>query len=297
MNYLITVAIGLIGHKLLDLLLSHGNTVNYLGRKRSGTLDSRASFHCWSPEEPPPLNSVPRLDVIIPLAGEHIAQRWNREVKQRIYDSRVASTRKLVAGMAELKYKPSVLISASAVGYYGDRGEEVLTEASGPGTDFLAELCVEWEHEAFRAREFGVRVVPVRIATVLGRNGGALKQMLVPFRLGLGGKFGSGRQWMSWIHIDDLANLFIFVAENARVTGPLNGSSPRPVTNAQFTGALARVLHRPAILPMPRVALKLVLGELADFLFSSLRVIPEAALQAGFPFDHPDLEAALRVLF
>lgn len=297
MNYLITGASGFIGHKLVDLLLSRGNTVNYLGRKRSGTLDSRASFHCWNPEEPPPLTSVPRLDVVIHLTGEPIAQRWNPEVKQRIYDSRIASTNKLVAGIAKLKHEPSVLICASAIGYYGNRGEEVLTEASGPGTDFLAKLCVEWEREALRAREFGLRVVPIRIATVLGRNGGALKQMLVPFRLGIGGKFGDGRQWMSWIHIDDLANLFIFAAENAAVNRPLNGSSPHPVTNAQFTAAFARVLHRPAIVPMPKFALKLVVGELADFLFSSVRVFPEAALQAGFRFDHPDLEEALRMLF
>ena len=294
MNYLITGASGFIGHKLVDSLLSSGNTVNYLARRRSRHLDSRASFHCWNPEEPPLLSSVPRLDVIIHLAGEPIAQRWSAEVKQSISESRVGTTRKLVAAIAKLKHKPSVLICASAVGYYGDRGEEILTEASGPGSGFLAELCVEWECEALRAQESGLRVVPIRIATVLGRNGGALKKMLLPFRLGLGGRFGDGRQWVSWIHIDDLTSLLRFAAENPAVTNPLNGSSPEPVTNARFTAALGRSVHRPAVLPLPKSALKLILGEMADFLFTSLRVIPEAPMRAGFQFDHPELDAALR---
>jgi len=294
MDYLITGATGFIGKKLIQQLLSGGNEVNYLGRQRSNILDTRAAFYCWNPGEPTPLGSVPTMDAIIHLAGEPIAQRWNDAAKRRIYASRVEATRKLVTAIGELKHKPSVLVSASAVGYYGDRGDEVLTESSASGNGFLAELCIQWEREALRAREFGVRVVPIRIATVLGREGGALKKMLTPFRLGIGGPFGSGKQWMPWIHIDDLARLFIFAAGTDSVSGPLNGGSPQPVTNAQFTRALAQALHRPAVLPVPKFALKLALGEMVEFLFSSARVIPEATLQSGFEFTYPQLDAALR---
>ncbi len=296
MNYLITGATGFIGGKLVSALLSGGHRVNYLGRKRSKELDSRAAFHCWNAEEKPPLNSVPRLDAVIHLAGEPIAQRWTKEVKQRIYDSRVAKTRSLVSTIGELRYKPAVLVCASAVGYYGNRGDEILTEESSPGSGFLADLCVKWEQEAFKAQEFGLRVVPIRIATVLGREGGALRKMLTPFKLGLGGKFGSGRQWMPWIHINDLVRLFIFAAENSSVSGPLNGSSPLAVTNAEFTKVLAGVLGRPAPWTIPKFALKLDLGEMADFVFDSLRVAPKATEQTGFRFEHPELREALQNL-
>jgi len=294
MNYLITGATGFIGRHLVALLLARGDSVNYLGRQRSRSMDSRAAFHCWNPGEMPPLSSVPRLDAVINLAGEPIAQRWNDEVKQRIYTSRVDGTRQLVSAIAGLKYKPRVLVSASAVGYYGDRGDEVLTEKSTAGSDFLAKVCVDWEREAMQARGSGVRVVTVRIAMVLGRDGGALKQMLIPFRLGLGGRFGNGRQWMSWIHVQDLARLLAYAADDESVSGALNGSSPGPVTNAQFTKALARALHRPAILPVPQFALKLALGEAAGFLLQSLRVMPEGTMQGGFRFDYPQLAEALR---
>jgi len=221
MNYLITGATGFIGSKLVDMLLSEGNSVDYLGRKRSASVDSRAAFHCWNPSEKPPLNSVPTLDAIVHLAGEPVAQRWTKEGKERIYRSRVEGTRRLVSAIGELQHKPAVLVTASAVGYYGDRGNEMLTENSTPGKDFLAEVCLDWEREATRAEEFGVRVVRIRIGVVLGPDGGALKQMLRPFRLGMGGKLGSGRQWMPWIHIDDLLRLFAFAAGNASVSGPL----------------------------------------------------------------------------
>lgn len=277
----------------MALLLARGDSVNYLGRQRSRSMDSRAAFHCWNPGEMPPLSSVPRLDAVINLAGEPIAQRWSDEVKQRIYTSRVDRTRQLVSAIAGLKYKPRVLVSASAVGYYGDRGDEVLTENSTAGSDFLAKVCVDWEREAMQARESGVRVVTVRIATVLGRDGGALKQMLIPFRLGLGGRFGNGRQWMSWIHVQDLARLLAYAADDESVSGALNGSSPEPVTNAQFTKALAHAVHRPAILPVPKFALKLALGEAAGFLLQSLRVMPEGTMQGGFRFDYPQLAEAL----
>lgn len=296
MDYLITGATGFIGQKLVQQLLSTGHEVSYLARKRSSNLDPRAEYHCWNPEEHPPLNSVPTIDAIIHLAGEPVAQRWTSEVKRRIHESRVVGTRRLVAAIGELKHKPSVLVSASAVGYYGDRGDELLTEASHPGSDFLADVCVAWEREAFRAREFGVRVVPIRIAAVLGREGGALKKMLTPFRLGIGGTFGSGRQWMPWIHIDDLIQLFVFASATESLIGAMNGCSPQPVTNAEFTSALARALHRPAVLPIPKFALRLALGEMADFLLSSQKVVPEATLQSGFQFEHPQLAQALKSL-
>lgn len=292
MRYLITGASGFIGSKLVGTLLSRGHSVNYLGRKRSTSLDSRAAFHCWNPGEKPPLNSVPTVDAIVHLAGEPVAQRWTREVKQRIYNSRVDATRKLVSAMGELPHKPAVLITASAVGYYGDRGDEVLTEDSAPGKDFLAQLCVDWEQEATRAQEFGVRVVRVRIGIVLGRDGGALKQMLTPFRLGIGGRLGNGRQWMPWIHVDDVLRLFVFATENSSIEGPVNGSSPEPVTNAEFTRRLAQVLHRPAIFPVPKFALKLALGELANFMLASARVLPEAPTRSGFKFVYPELGTA-----
>lgn len=296
MNYLITGATGFIGRHLVAFLLARGDSVNYLGRQRSRSMDSRAAFHCWNPGEMPPLSSIPRAEAVINLAGEPIAQRWNDEVKRRIYTSRVDRTRQLVAAIAGLKYKPRVLVSASAVGYYGDRGDEVLTESSTAGSDFLAKVCVDWEGEAMQARGSGVRVVTVRIATVLGRDGGALKPMLIPFRLGLGGRFGNGRQWMSWIHVQDLVRLLAYAADEESASGALNCSSSEPVTNAQFTKALAHALHRPAILPVPKFALKLGLGEAADFLLESLRVMPEGTMRAGFQFDYPQLQRALKEL-
>lgn len=296
MNCLLTGATGFVGGHLIDRLLNEGHAVNYLGRRRSGKLDERAAFHHWDPEKEPPLDSVPRLDAVFNLAGEPVAQRWTADVKRRIYTSRVEGTQKLVSAIGRLKYKPSVLVSASAVGYYGDRGDDVLTESSGPGQGFLSDVCVAWEREALRAREFGVRVVLLRIAMVLGRNGGALKQMLIPFRLGLGGNFGNGRQWAPWIHLDDLIALFVFAAEEESAEGALNASAPEPVPNARFTKALGRVIHRPTILNAPRFALHMALGELSSFLLASERVVPEATERAGFQFQHGRIEAALRSL-
>jgi uncharacterized protein (TIGR01777 family) len=296
MDYLITGATGFIGHHLVARLLQAGNEVNYLGRKRSRTLDSRAAFHLWIPGERPPIDSVPTVDAVIHLAGEPVAQRWNEAVKGRIYASRVDSTRRLVAALAGLRHKPSILISASATGYYGNRGDEMLTETSPAGDDYLANVCVEWEREAMRAAEFGLRVVLVRIAPVLGRGGGILSKMLPPFRLGLGGKLGSGRQWMPWIHLNDLMELLLFAVANRNVKGALNGSVPEPVTNAEFTRALARAVHRPALFKVPLFALRLALGEAAAYMVSSQRVLPKAAEDTGFRFQYPHLDNALEDL-
>src|SRR5579863_8291625 len=187
MNYLITGATGFIGTKLVDALLTSGQSVTYLGRRRSSRLDSRAAYFCLEPGKAPPLDSMPRLDVVVNLAGEPVAQRWTNEVKRKIQESRVHLTRQLVEVIGRLKHKPSVLVNASAAGYYGDRGDEILTEASEPGSDFLASVCVDWEREALRATEYGLRVTTVRIGVVLGQGGGALAKMLPTFRLGLGG--------------------------------------------------------------------------------------------------------------
>ncbi|HZS57461.1 MAG TPA: TIGR01777 family oxidoreductase [Bryobacteraceae bacterium] len=296
MDYLITGATGFIGRNLVQRLLDSGNEVNYLARARSKTLDSRAAFHLWNPGEPPPLDSVPTADIVINLAGEPVAQRWNKAVKRRIGESRVNGTRSLVSAIGKLRHKPTVLISASATGYYGSRGAEPLIETSAPGNDFLADLCIHWELEALRAREFGLRVVLVRIAPVLGREGGLLGKMLPLFRAGLGGKLASGRQWMPWIHLDDLIRFLLFAAENQRAEGPFNASAPQPVTNAEFTRALGNALHRPTVFSVPKFALRLALGEAAGSMTASERVLPKAAQDAGFEFRYPEVGAALRNL-
>jgi uncharacterized protein len=293
MNYLLTGATGFIGSPIVDLLLSQGHSVNYLGRKRSQHLDSRAAFHHWNTNELPPLDSIPRLDAVVHLAGEPVAQHWTPEVKRRIYNSRIIGTRNLVSAIGQLDYRPSVLVSASATGYYGSRGDEILTEQSSPGTDFLAEVCRDWEREASRAREFSVRVVPIRTGIVLGHNGGALKQMMPVFRLGLGGKLGSGKQWMPWIHVRDLARLFVFAAEHPEIESPLNGVC-QPVTNAVFIRELGRALSRPTLFTVPKFALKAAFGEMAETILSSARVLPEATTKAGFTFQFQELGSALK---
>lgn len=294
MNCLLTGATGFIGTRLVARLLENGHSVNYIARQRSDKLDGRAAFHHSGRGEDPQLESVQRLDAVFHLAGEPVSQRWTDDVKKRISESRVDGTRKLVAAIGKLKHKPTVLVSTSAVGFYGDRGDELLTEQSSPGQGFLADVCTGWEHEAMQARQFGLRVVLLRVATVLGESGGALKPMLVPFKLGVGGKFGSGKQWMPWIHLDDLVSLYLFAAQSSSAEGPLNASAPEIVTNERFTKTLGKVLHRPAVIPAPRFALRAVLGELADFVLSSQKVIPEATERAGFQFQYGQLEPALR---
>jgi hypothetical protein len=231
---------------------------------------------------------------VIHLAGEPVAQRWNAEVKARIRDSRVQGTRALVDAMARLEPRPSVLVSASAIGIYGDRGDELLTEDSAPGTGFLAETCVEWEAEASRAAEFGIRVAKLRIGFVLG-DGGALEKMVPAFRAFVGGRLGTGRQWMPWIHVDDVAEMFFHSVEN-EVRGVWNATSPNPVRNVDFTRELAAVLHRPALFPVPPFALKIAFGELAQHMLDSARVVPERAMRGGFAFQYPGLAEAMRNL-
>src|SRR5271165_389976 len=298
MTYLLTGATGFLGRPLAARLLAKGHGVSYLGRKRSLSFDTSAAFFLWEDPERslPPLETVPRTDAIVHLAGEPVAQRWTAEVKRRIRSSRVAGTRNLVTAVGKLKHKPKVLVGASAVGYYGNRGDELITEASGPGSGFLADVCVEWEREADRARELGLRVVHIRIGIVLGPGGGALGKMLMPFQFGLGGTLGDGHQWMPWIHRDDLARMFEFVAESETASGAWNGTAPEPVTNVVFTKTLAKVLGRPALFPAPKFAVRLAFGEMADVLFDSMRAVPAAPLNAGFSFEYSQLESALRAV-
>ena len=205
------------------------------------------------------------MDAIIHLAGETIAGRWNAEKKRRIRESRVTSTQQLVALLTAAETKPSALVCASAIGYYGDSGDAQFTETSPAGTDFLAEVCQEWEEEALKATELGIRVVTVRIGLVLGNGGGLLAQVLPPFKMGVGGKLGSGNQWMSWIHVDDVVGILLHAMDTASVSGALNATAPAPVRNIEFTKTLGAVLGRPTLFPVPKFGLKLMMGEFADF--------------------------------
>jgi uncharacterized protein (TIGR01777 family) len=240
--------------------------------------------------------SIDGVDAVVHLAGEPVAQRWTAAVKRRIRDSRCEGTRNLVRAMSGVARKPAVLVSGSAIGVYGSRGDEILTESSAPGGGFLADVTREWESAADGAAALGIRVVIIRTGIVLGPEGGTLKKLLPIFRAGAGGRVASGRQWMSWIHADDLADLFAFAVEQASVQGALNGTAPNPVTNAEFTRELAGALHRPAVFPVPLFALRLLYGEMAEVVAGSQRVLPRAAEAAGFRFGYPELRAALEEL-
>ena len=294
MNIAVTGATGFIGTRLVQELLRAGHEVHALGRKRSASLPQAVRLSEWRANEAePPSESLATADAIVHLAGEPVAQRWTEETRQRIRASRVDGTRSLVSALSKQPHRPQVLVCASAIGYYGSRGDELLTENSSPGGDFLARVVVDWEQAAQKAEALGIRVVSARFGVVLGTNGGALAKMLPPFRLGLGGRLASGRQWMSWIHLDDAIGLIRFALENGSVRGPLNATAPQPVTNLQFTRELARALRRPAILPVPGFALKILFGEMAGVILGSQRVLPVLAQSAGFRFQYPELGPAL----
>lgn len=251
-------------------------------------------FSQWnSSEGEPPPASLASADAVVHLAGEPVSQRWTAGAKRRIHDSRVEGTRRLVSALAAQSHPPRVLVCASAVGYYGSRGDEILTEASSPGSDFLAQVVMDWENAAQSAEALGIRVVRLRFGMVLGREGGALAKLLPVFRFGLGARLGSGEQWMAWIHLNDAVNLILFAINFAAIRGAVNASAPYPVSNDEFTSRLATALHRPAILYAPSFALRLLLGEMSEMLLASQRVLPSAAKSAGFPFQYPDLNAAL----
>ncbi len=274
-------------------LAAAGHSLNVLSRHAGMNMPVGVKLYVWDPSRgEPPADSVRDTDAVIHLAGEPVAQRWSAEVKQRIRDSRVNGTRNLVQALGKLRQCPSTLVCASAIGYYGSRGDETLTESSGPGSDFLSDVCVAWEKEAAAAENLGMRVVSMRTGIVLDPRGGALGRMVRPFRIGLGGKLGNGRSWMSWIHAQDEVGLFQYALDHP-LRGPVNAVAPNPVTNADFTRALAGALKKPAIFPVPGFALSLVFGEMAGVLLASDRVLPQAAQAAGYEFRFPLLGAAL----
>ncbi len=296
MNITITGASGLIGRRLLKNLGASGHTLTVVSRHAGTNVPPGVGVVAWDPMRgPAPEDSVRNANAVIHLAGEPVAQRWNADAKRRIRESRVVGTRNLVQALARLRNPPQTLVCASAVGYYGSRGDEVLREDSAPDNSYLAEVCAAWEKEAVAAESFGMRVVRVRTGVALDARGGALQRMLTPFRMGAGGRLGDGRQWMSWIHLADLAAMFQFAVEN-EVRGALNGTAPIPVTNADFTQALAKALHRPAIFPVPAFGLKLLFGEMSEVLLASQRVLPAAPEAAGFQFKFPELGGALQDL-
>ena len=296
MKITISGASGLIGRRLMKNLTAAGHSMHVLSRHAGTNLPPGIKLSVWDPlKNQPPAESLGDADAVIHLAGEPVAQRWTADAKRRIRESRVAGTRNLVQALARLARKPEVLICASAIGYYGARGDEVLIETSAPASDFLAQVCQAWENEAQAAGPLGLRVVRVRTGGVLDTRGGALPKMLPPFRMGVGGRLGDGKQWMSWIHLEDLAALFQF-ALNRPVSGALNGVAPSPAINSEFTRALAQALHRPAIFPVPEFALKALFGEMSQVLLASQRVAPAAAEAAGFQFRFPQLVPALKDL-
>lgn len=292
MHVVVAGGTGFLGRALTASLERDGHRVSALTRRpRPGV----ATDIAWTPDGDvgPWVESLAGVDTIVNLAGEGIAdKRWTPERKAALISSRLKATTSLAKAVSALPSPPRVFVSASGVGYYGPRGDERITEAATPGHDFLGELAARWEHATMAAMG-RTRVVLLRTGLVMGREG-ALKQMLPPFRMGVGGRLGDGRQWMPWISLDDWVGIARLAIEDARAGGPINVSAPEPVTNAEFTKTLGRVLGRPTIFPVPAFALRLALGELADALLTGQRAVPEKALQLGYRFTHPTLADALR---
>jgi uncharacterized protein (TIGR01777 family) len=292
---IVTGPTGLVGTPLVASLEAAGAKV-IRGTRRT---TSAAGEVYWNGEKHEiDAAKLEGVDAVVHLAGENIAgRRWTESFKREIRDSRVKGTRLIAEAIARATNKPKALICASAIGYYGNRGDELLNENSPPGDDFLAEVCSEWEASCQPARDAGVRVVNTRIGVILSPKGGALHKMLTPFKLGLGGKIGDGRQSMSWITLDDVVGALHFLVAHPTASGPVNLTAPNPVTNAEFTKTLGHVLHRPTIFPMPAFAAKLAFGEMADaLLLSSTRVAPQALEATGYAFKWPQLDSALRHL-
>jgi uncharacterized protein (TIGR01777 family) len=297
MRVTVTGATGLIGARLVAALRERGDDVTVLSRSPERARERLGvSAVAWDPlTGPAPADALAGADAVVHLAGEPVAQRWSAGAKERIRASRERGTASLVAGLRAAEPAPHVLVSASAVGYYGPRGDEEVDEDAPPGDDFLAQVCVAWEREAQAAAELGIRVAIVRTGVVLDASGGALAKMLPPFRAGIGGPVAGGRQWMPWIHVDDLVGIYLAALDGgARWSGPLNGSAPAPATNAELSRALGRVLHRPAIAPVPAAALRLLYGEMAQIVTTGQRAVPKRPLALGYAYRHAELEPALR---
>lgn len=296
MNILITGGTGLIGRVLCRVLHAEGHTLTVFSRhpetvadKCGAAVQALASLDDWTPQR--------HFDAVINLAGEPIVDAaWTDRRKKILRDSRIALTRQLVERIARSEQKPAVLLSGSAIGYYGGRGDQELVETSGPGDDFPAQLCIDWEAAAIEAERYGVRVCLLRTGLILSKDGGLLARMLPPFRLGLGARLGDGKQWMSWIHIDDYVRHLQRLLNDEQLSGPFNMTSPQPVINAEFTRILAMVLHRPAPLSAPVAMLKLAMGERAALVLEGQRVLPARLEAKGMLCRYPDLESALRAI-
>ena len=294
MKILVTGATGFIGRTTVLFLRDRGHEIVVLTRdsdKAVVRLPIACPVFSWKGEGPPPDKAFAGVEAVVHLAGENLINRWTPSRKRKIIKSRTESTRQLVAAMQKLDHPPKVFVCASAIGYYGDRGDELLGESSGPGKGFLPELCQRWEEAARQAEEQGMRVVSLRIGMVLGHDGGALQPMLPPFRMGFGGKVGSGRQWMSWIHVRDLAGLILHAIETESMQGSVNAVSPHPATNVVFTQTLAMVLKRPHMFAVPGSILRFIMGETSQVVLTSQRV--RAPQEAGYQFMFPELKEAL----
>ncbi|MDQ2676718.1 MAG: TIGR01777 family oxidoreductase [Actinomycetota bacterium] len=301
MRVLVTGATGAIGSAVCDALLARGDEVAGLSRSpdRARKTNPTVTWHAWDPvNERPPGSAFAGVDGVINLVGEEINQRWNDDVKRRIRETRIRATKNLVDAMLAADPAPRTLVSGAAVGIYGlEAGDRILDEDSNTGSDFLAQVVVDWEAAAGEAAKGGVRVATVRTGLVLEPGSGLLKQLLPVFKLGGGGPIAGGDQYMPWIHIDDEVALILWALDNPGVSGPVNLSAPNPVTNREFSKSLGRVLKRPAIFPAPKFAVTALRGgEVADFVTASLRVVPRRALDKGYGFRHPELEPALRDL-
>jgi hypothetical protein len=294
---LVTGASGFIGSALCDSLLVRGDTVVGLARdpKRARQTNPRVNWHAWQPTlERPPAVAFEDVDGVVNLLGEKIDQRWTDEAKQRIMESRRTGTHNLVGTIAGLERKPRVLVNQSAIGFYGDRGEAIVDESSEPGEGFDAEVVREWEKAAHEADGTGVRLVVVRTGHVLDPRGGFLKQLLTPFKLGVGGPLAGGAQYVSWVHIDDETGILLWALDNEKASGTVNSTAPNPVINKVFSKALGKALGRPAVVPMPGTALDLMYGrEFGAVLRGGQRVMPRRALDLGYEFKHPELDEAL----
>jgi uncharacterized protein (TIGR01777 family) len=292
MRILVSGSTGFVGSALVRLLQQSGHEVVCLVRTRASTTGV-----LWDPESGRiEADKIDRMDAVIHLAGENIAaKRWDAAQKLRLLNSRIKGTTLLAESLAHRLHPPRVLVSSSAVGYYGNRGSETLREESEPGRGFLADLCRQWERSTEAASQKGIRVVHMRTGIVLGPDGGALAKMMLPFKMGVGGKIGSGDQYMSWIAREDLCRAFVHAIETESLNGAVNGVGPNPVTNLEFTKTLGRVLSRPTVFPVPAIAARFAFGEMADeLLLSSQRVEPARLLETGFVFQHTSLESALR---
>jgi len=285
---------GPIGAALLPKLKASGAHITRLIRGNSTHAASDEQAISWDPAQPIAADLVSGFDAVIHLAGETIVGRWTVEKKSRIRESRVIGTRNLAEALGQAKDKPQAFVCSSAIGYYGDRGEELLNEKSAPGTGFLADVCVEWEQATRPAAIAGIRTVQMRTGVVLSPKGGALGKMLTPFKLGLGGRIGNGRQWMSWIDVQDMVGAILHIVKSDLLRGPVNMVAPKPVTNAELTKTLASVLSRPAIFPMPAPAIKLAFGEMGEtVLLGSQRVEPTELVGSGYPFRFRTLRESL----